>query len=120
VRAGEPTHDHPAAAAHEAHTAAPAGRGALGELVSALLEDPAVRQRIEADPELRELWEDPAVRRQLEIAPQTLSALQRVMALTRDLVADPQVQAQIQEDPSLRELWSDPAVRQRILGTPHP
>lgn len=98
----------------------PAG---LAELVSALLEDPGVRERIEQDPELRELWADPAVQERVSspaARASMMEAMQMVLEITRGLLADPQVQERIQADPELRDLWADPAVRQRVLGIHQP
>lgn len=38
----------------------------LLELVRGLVDDPEVRARINADPELRDLWDAPGVRRRIE------------------------------------------------------
>jgi hypothetical protein len=43
-----------------------AGMEKLMELLRLLVEDPAVRTRIEADAALRELWAEPAVRQHIE------------------------------------------------------
>jgi hypothetical protein len=38
----------------------------LLELVRGLIDDPAVRARIQADPMLRDLWHEPGVRRHIQ------------------------------------------------------
>jgi hypothetical protein len=90
----------------------------IAALVAALLEDPEVRQHVQQDPELREMWSDAAVRGPVENAPGMMAAMQRLMELTRGLVSDPAVQARIEADPELRALWADPGTRRRVLGTP--
>jgi hypothetical protein len=43
-----------------------AGMAKVMELVRALVSDPAVQRRIEAEPELRALWSEPDVRRRIQ------------------------------------------------------
>jgi hypothetical protein len=42
------------------------GMEKLMELVRLLLDDPAVRTRIQADPALREMWNEPGVRQHMQ------------------------------------------------------
>lgn len=89
-------------------------------LVDALLEDPAVMQRIQQNPDLREMWGDPAVSSALRPAPETSDPMAKLLELVRALTADPAVQDRIQEDATLRRLQSHPSVRQRIQPTGQP
>jgi hypothetical protein len=88
--------------------------------VEALLEDPAVQQRIQEDSELREMWNDPAVRQHVARAPEMMAGMAKLLELVRGLTEDASVQRAIQADPELRELWSEPGVRQRIQPTEQP
>lgn len=89
----------------------------LAALVAALLEDPVVQERIEADPELRELRHDAAISAAAG-APQTGDALAKLLLLVNGLVDDAAVRASIEADPRLRELWNEPVVRRRIQRDP--
>jgi hypothetical protein len=111
---------------HAGHAApvGPAGsaareRGAarLAALVEALLEDPVVQERIEADPELRELQRDPSVRGAVG-TPVMNDALAKLLVLVDGLVGDTAVRASIEADSRLRELWNEPGVRRRLRPDP--
>jgi hypothetical protein len=111
-------------AAPAAHAGHAAGAGAadsagLAKLMSGLLADPRVQERISQDAELRALWSDPAVREHMAMAPQMVAGMTMVMELIQGLVSDPAVQARIESDPALRELWRDAAVRNQIGGHQH-
>lgn len=89
----------------------------MGALVDALLSDPALRQRIAADPALRQLWNHPDVRSRVAAAAEMAIAHEAMTLLARSLVSDATVQARIQADPGLRAMWADESVRRQILGT---
>lgn len=107
-------------AAHRPADPATPGGTRLALLVDALLEDPAVMQRIQQNPDLREMWGDPAVSSALRPAPETSDPMAKLLELVRALTADPAVQDRIQEDATLRRLQSHPSVRQRIQPTGQP
>jgi DTW domain-containing protein YfiP len=100
-----------------------AAAAALGVLLTTLLEDPAVRARMEADPELRAAWSDTAVRAHVMSprapAGDAAAGMAAMYELVRRLVEQPAVQARIEADTVLRQLWSDPDVRQHILRGGH-
>jgi hypothetical protein len=87
--------------------------------MSVLVQDPAVRARIQQDAALRELWSDSTVRRHVTAAPAAESGMAQIMELVRLLTEDPAVRARIQADPVLRELWADTAIRQHVQHGGH-
>jgi hypothetical protein len=92
---------------------------ALALLVSLMLEDPVVRQRVQQDPQLRAALEDPAVQRHVGGAGTMEDGMTGLRELVSALLAEPAVQARVQADPALRDLWADPAVRRRIQERGH-
>lgn len=87
---------------------------ALTLLVAALLEDPAVRERVEQDPQLRAGMNDPAVHRHVSAGATVEQGMPGLFEIVASLLADPPVQAKVKADPTLQRLWADPAVRQQI------
>jgi stalled ribosome alternative rescue factor ArfA len=87
---------------------------ALALLVAALLEDPAVRQRVEQDPRLRAAVNDPAVQGHIAASTAREAGMAGLYEIVSNLLSDPAVQARVQADPVLQALWADPAVRQHI------
>jgi hypothetical protein len=87
--------------------------------MSVLVQDPAVRQRIEHDTALREMWSDTTMRRHVTSAPAATFDITQIIKLVRLLTEDPAVRARIQADPVLRELWADTAIRQQVQRGGH-
>lgn len=81
--------------------------------------DPDVMQRIQEDPELREMWVDPAVRSGVRAAPPTTDPIAKLLELVRAVTVGPALQQRIHEDPALRQFQSQPSVRQRIQSSGH-
>lgn len=79
-----------------------------------------MQQRIQQNPELRELWSESAVRHHATMAPEMMAGMAKLLELVRTLILDPAVQRRIQSDPELRDLWSELGVRQRIQPTTQP
>lgn len=92
----------------------PEAMAALALLVSALLEDPAVRSRVEQDSLLRAGMNDPAVQRHVSAGAAVEEGMSGLYEVVARLLADPPVQARVQADPTLQRLWADPAVREQI------
>lgn len=92
---------------------------ALALLVALLLDDPAVRERVQQDAELQAAMNDPLVRQHVTQPPPGATGMAGVYELVRLLLDNPAVQARVEADSTLRSLWADPAVRLQIRREGH-
>lgn len=92
---------------------------ALALLVTLLLDDPAVRERVQQDAQLQAAVNDPRVRQHVDPPMAGMAGMAGVYELVRLLLESPAVQARVEADSTLRSLWADAAVRQQIRQGGH-
>ena len=108
--------NHAQAASKGLQPASAAQSARMRELHERMMEDPVIRARVAADPEMARLVEElhgadhAAHGGGAAAASDSAQALDFVVRL----LADPQVEARIHADPRLHQLWSDPEVQRRL------